>query len=123
MEPRLTAPHPRADAIRGTLAIERGPVVYCLEEADHAGLDLLDVRVASDAALEAEWRGDLLDGVVLVKVDGAVADVAAWGSSLYAPVGQASPSLSRTQLTAVPYYAWANRGPGAMRVFIPRLHS
>ena len=123
MKPRLTAPHPRADAIRGTLAIERGPVVYCVEEADHAGLDLLDLRIADDSALEAEWRGDLLDGVVLVKVDGAVADVAAWGSSLYEPVGQAAPSLSRTQLTAVPYYAWANRGPGAMRVFVPRLDS
>jgi len=121
MPPRLTAPHPRADAIRGSLAIERGPVVYCLEEVDHASLDLLDVCVASDAALEAEWREDLLGGVVVVKADGAVANVSDWGDRLYGSVGQVTLSYGRAQLTAVPYYAWANRGPGAMRVFIPRL--
>jgi len=123
MSPRITTPHPRADAIRGSLAIERGPVVYCLEEVDHPGIDLLDVRVAGDTTLEAEWREDLLDGIVVVKADGAVADVAAWGSSLYAPVGQFSPSYRQAMLTAVPYYAWANRKPGGMRVFIPRLSS
>jgi len=123
MGPRLTAPHPRVDAVRCSLAIERGPLVYCLEETDQAGVDLLDVRIAPDAKLDAGWQEDLLDGVVVVKAKGAVADVSSWGNALYAPANHVDVAYRPMTLTAVPYYAWANRGPGAMRVFIPRLES
>lgn len=91
LAPRLTAPHPRVDAVRGCLAIERGPLVYCLEEADAPGADLADVVLDPDAPLGETERPDLLGGVVTVEA----------------------------QATAVPYFAWANRGPGAMRVWIP----
>jgi DUF1680 family protein len=121
MVPRLTAPNPRVDAIRGGLAIERGPLVYCLEEADQEpGLNLLDVRIAPGASLQASRREGLLGGVVVVEAQGSVVDVGAWQDELYraAPV-QDLPQREVT-LTAVPYYAWANRGPGTMRVWIPR---
>jgi hypothetical protein len=91
LAPRLTAPHPRVDAVRGCLAIERGPLVYCLEEADAPGADLADVVLDPDAPLGETERPDLLGGVVTVEA----------------------------QATAVPYFAWANRGLGAMRVWIP----
>ncbi|MBN2390211.1 MAG: glycoside hydrolase family 127 protein, partial [Anaerolineae bacterium] len=121
MRPRLTAPNPRVDAIRGSLAIERGPMVYCLEEEDQdADVDLLDVRLAPDAELEFVWREDLLGGVVTVTAEGYMADVRDWDAALYrlAPVPETA--ARQTKLIAVPYYAWANRTPGAMRVWIPR---
>ncbi|MEJ5310825.1 MAG: beta-L-arabinofuranosidase domain-containing protein [Anaerolineae bacterium] len=121
MHPRLTAPNPRVDAIRGSLAIERGPLVYCLEEEDQeAGVDLLDVRLLPDAELEAEWRDDLLGGVVTVSAEGYVADVQDWETALYRPVPVLETIARPVKLLAVPYYAWANRTPGTMRVWIPQ---
>ena len=119
MRPRLTAPNPRVDAIRGSLAIERGPLVYCLEEEDQDGVNLLDVRLLPDAVLEAEWREDLLGGVVTVTADGHVADVGAWEEKLYRPASAPETAARPVKLIAVPYYAWANRMPGTMRVWIP----
>jgi len=120
MHPRLTAPNPRVDAIRGSLAIERGPLVYCLEEEDQdAGVDLLDVRLLPDAELETVWRDDLLGGVVTVTAESYVADVRDWEAALYRPALVPETSARPVKLIAVPYYAWANRTPGAMRVWIP----
>ena len=121
MAPRLTEPHPRVDAIRGSLAIERGPLVYCLENADQEpGLDLLDVRIAPNARMQAEWQEGLLGGVVVIETQGALADVSKWRDQLYRPVAAKSLPQREVPLKAVPYYAWANRGPGTMRVWIPR---
>ena len=121
MSPRLTAPHPRVDATRGSLAIERGPMVYCLEGEDQeAGVDLLDVRLAPDADLADVWRDDLLDGVVTVEAQGSVADVSDWDGTLYRSAMPPDDPTRPVKLTAVPYYAWANRSPGTMRVWIPQ---
>jgi len=121
MEPRLTAPNPRVDAIRGSLAIERGPLVYCLEQVDQEpNLNLLDVRIDPEAPLQATWREHLLGGVVAIEAPGAVVDTGAWQDALYRPAPVENPPRREVTLTAVPYYAWANRSPGAMRVWIPR---
>ena len=120
MEPVFVEAHPRVDAIRDNLCIQRGPMVYCLEETDQPDLDLLDVRVAPDSPMEAQWCQDLLGGVVVIKVQGMVAEPGEWGDSLYLPpVERETPHRAAT-LTAVPYYAWANRDIGTMRVWIPR---
>jgi DUF1680 family protein len=121
MLPRLIEPNPRVDAIRASLAIERGPFVYCLEGIDQEpGVDLLDVRIAPDAAMKAVQRKDLLGGVVVVEAQGAAADVSPWQDQLYRPAPAGALPQREVTLTAVPYYAWANRGPGTMRVWIPR---
>jgi DUF1680 family protein len=121
MKPRLTESNPRVDAIRGSLAIERGPLVYCLEEVDQQpGLNLLDVRIAPEASLQAVWHENLLGGVVVVEAQGTVVDAGAWQDELYRPARTEDLPQREVVLTAVPYYAWANRGPGTMRVWIPR---
>jgi DUF1680 family protein len=121
MEPWLTAPNPRVDAIRGSLAIERGPLVYCLEQVDQEpNLNLLDVRIAPEASLHATRREDLLGGVVAIEAQGTVVDIGAWQDALYRPVHTEDLPQREVTLTVVPYYAWANRGPGAMRVWIPQ---
>ena len=82
-------------------------------------MDLLDARLAPGAAMESAWRGDLLDGVVVVEAQGTVVDGGAWGDELYRPASAEALGEREVTLTAVPYYAWANRGPGTMRVWIP----
>ena len=121
LQPRIIEPHPRIDALRGSVAIERGPLVYCLEEVDQpAEANLLDVCIAPETPLQARWREDLLGGIVVIEAQGAVADMSSWARELYRAMAAESLAQQEVKLMAVPYYAWANRGPGTMRVWIPR---
>ena len=121
MEPRLTEAHPGIESTRGCVAIERGPLVYCLEQADHPDASIADLEIDTEAPLESSWVSGRLEGVTVVRGSGWAVDTAPWKDRLYRPVGRAAPAARRrTALTAIPYYAWANRGPGAMRVWIPR---
>jgi DUF1680 family protein len=111
----LAEPDERIDAVRGCVAIERGPLVYAVEEADGVPVD--DLRLDPAAGLDAEHRPDLLEGVTVVTGRGSVArrDPHPWP---YA--GPAIADETRVEVTAVPYFAWANRGVGSMRVWLPR---
>ncbi|NNM87060.1 MAG: glycoside hydrolase family 127 protein [Phycisphaerae bacterium] len=119
MEPRLVAGHPNIESVRHCAAITRGPLVYCIEQADLDGATpLLDVRLDGAAPLEAVARPELLGGITMIGAMGRVIDGAAWQERLYQPL--APPTMLRgVRLSAVPYYAWANRSVGAMRVWIP----
>ena len=65
MPARLTVPDPRIDAIRGSLALERGPLVYCIKSADlPAGVAVEDVAIDATVEPENEARPDLADPVV-----------------------------------------------------------
>ena len=130
LRPRLTGADPRVDAVRGSLAIERGPLVYCVEEADHPGGGLDRLVLDDAAALADESRPDLLGGVVTVRASGWRREVRRsadwWPYRPHQPhePHRTAPSESSEPgeplaLTAVPYYAWANREDGAMRVWLP----
>src|SRR5438094_3280555 len=120
MPPRLTEAHPRIESTRGCVAIERGPLVYCLESADNPHGHVADLEIDATAPLESVWTPDRLEGVALVRGAGWVVDTRSWANRLYRPVGAPPAARGCVMLTAVPYYAWANREPGAMRVWIPR---
>jgi DUF1680 family protein len=122
MTPRLVEPHPQVDAARGCVAIQCGPVVYCIEQIDQEpSVDILGVQIDGTLPLRTAWRGDLLGGVMTVEARGCTVDIDKWGDQLYRPVEDRE-NLPRepVRLTAVPYYAWANREPGPMRVWIPK---
>jgi DUF1680 family protein len=124
MTPRLTVADPRVDAVRGCVAIERGPLVYALEQPDQEdGAVVDDLRIDVAGALSDEFRPDLLGGVTVVRARGAVVPGPdADATTPYAPVAASAPEATReVTLTAVPYYAWANRGPQPMRVWVPVL--
>jgi DUF1680 family protein len=124
MEGRLVDAHPWIESTRGCVAIERGPLVYCLEQADHPHALVPDLEIEATTALSSRWESDLLDGVAIVRASGFQVDTSTWDDRLYRPVWSGdAPTRSRVELTAVPYFAWANRGPGAMRVWIPRAAS
>ncbi|MEO6711825.1 MAG: beta-L-arabinofuranosidase domain-containing protein [Mycobacteriales bacterium] len=118
LSPRLLAPHHRVDAVRGCVAIERGPLVYCLEATDlPAGVELADVAVQRSAELTAVSRPDLFGGVTVVEFPGLARTR---DGSLYDGAHRPDAVTSRpVRLTAIPYYAWANREAGPMRVWIP----
>lgn len=125
MPVRLTVAHPCVDALRGTVAIERGPVVYCLESPDQpAGVDLNRVELCVDAPLREDAREDFLGGpAVLVTAGGLAREDSGWGVSGWASVGEAPAVTGRpVTLTAIPYHLWANRGPSTMRIFVPGRH-
>ena len=121
MAPRLVEAHPWIESTRGCVTIERGPLVYCLEAADHPGLRVPDLEIDAAAPLASGWDERLLDGVTVVRASGVQVDTSSWRDRLYRPVRSGPPpTRQRVALTAIPYFAWANREPGAMRVWIPR---
>ena len=71
MAPFLLRGHPRIESVRGCAAIRRGPLVYCLEQADQpAGTDLFDMELEPSVPLRSSWRPDLMDGVMAVHASG-----------------------------------------------------
>ena len=113
MTPQRVRCNPLARANIGRIAVQRGPVVYCLEGADHPGVNL-DAVVLSDAAkLTDEFRADLLGGVSVVKARATLADAAPWRGSLYRVADDKA-----VELTMVPYFAWDNRAAGQMAVWL-----
>lgn len=121
MSPRIIEPDERIDAIRGSLAIEYGPFVYCIEEADNPGTDIDDVRITPDEKPVPGWNDELAGGIYMLKLPGKVQIHNEGNTRLYFPVAEREPVFRETNLTAVPYFTWANRGPGKMRVWIPRV--
>ena len=101
----------------GCAAVMRGPVVYCLEEADN-GKHLHLLRLPDKAAFNVLWEKDLLNGVVTLTSDG-VRETEDWGEALYSERRTAAGTPQK--LKWIPYYAWANRGSGEMRVWVRTL--
>jgi DUF1680 family protein len=108
--------HPDVRMDIGRVALKRGLLVYCVEEADNPGLAVSHFRLPRDTALAAAPRTDLFDGIVCVAADAKAADSRDWNGDLYRTVPAAE---EPAKMTAVPYYLWNNRGPGRMMVWIP----
>jgi uncharacterized protein len=98
MPVRRVVAHDAVTEDRGRVALQRGPVVYAVEGVDN-GDRVFELVLADDVGFKAEFRPDLLNGVVVVSGDAA------------------RPFL------AVPYHVWANRGPGQMLVWLPRTNA
>ncbi len=119
MDVRLVVSHPRVQANTGRAAIARGPLVYCIEAADHPDSTIDALVLGPDSTLRAVAEPDLLGGLTTIRGSAGVA-VQRTSDELYARFEGGRPALTgSTALTAIPYFAWANRAPGAMRVWIP----
>jgi DUF1680 family protein len=107
MTPRWTYADRRVDAVRGCAAIERGPLVYCFEQADQlVRLDELAVRPGTKLS-ERE-----------VTLDGVGRTIQVHVAARHVPPAD-KPAVPRVSAVAIPYFQWDNRGPGAMTVWIP----
>jgi uncharacterized protein len=111
LTPRWTHPDRRVDAIRGCAAIERGPLVYCFEQADQAdGIHLRDLALQPEAGLGE--RPVTLPGI------GQTIEVTVDGVHL-PPPPRTTPRTSVAAI-AIPYFQWDNRDGRSMRVWMPR---
>ena len=106
--------HPKVHQDRGRVALQRGPIVYCLEAADNGG-DLDALSLPRTAALEPEFEAELLGGVTVLRGQFEKLSEAGWDGTLYQ---REAPTLETVTVTAVPYFAWDNRDAGEMRVWV-----
>lgn len=113
--------HPSVDSVRGCLALQRGPLVYCFEQCDlDESLRLEDMKVEAHMPISEQWRDDIVGGVMALQVSGKSVGCEAWKGQLYRTCkGYSQKTADSIRMTAIPYYAWANRSSGAMRVWIP----
>jgi DUF1680 family protein len=99
--------HPKVKADVGRVALQRGPVVYCLEGVDNGGR-VRNLALPRAAEVKAEFRKGLLGGVVTLT-----------GQALAVSRGEDDRRVTKpVSFTAIPYYAWANRAPGPMVVWL-----
>jgi len=123
MTPRITAANPRVESDSGRVAVERGPLVYCMEQIDQpeaAPLDdfSLTLNEHTDTQIEAAYDSNLLDGIVALRAPGFyAAGAAGLGQPLYHPMTVSS--TKPVSLRLIPYYTFANREASAMQVWIP----
>ncbi|MFC1465617.1 MAG: glycoside hydrolase family 127 protein [Candidatus Brachytrichaceae bacterium NZ_4S206] len=114
MPVQLVRAHPNVRQMTGRVAIQRGPVVYCLESTDNPVSPLDRISLPLDMSWRVEHRPELLGGVTVLRGK-ALVDDATWRGGLYA---LARPIKRKpVQIVAVPYCVWDNRAPGEMRVW------
>jgi len=107
--------HPAVRQDCGRVALQRGPVVYCLEETDN-GPNLNDLRLPAEPEFSVETGQDgMLQDIPLIRAKALRRETAEWESRLYRPY---EPQEKECAITAIPYFLWANRDPGEMLVWI-----
>jgi DUF1680 family protein len=131
--PRFVGAHPRVATNAGQVALARGPIVHCLEAVDHPGVDVSAIEIDTHAPWETHVACGLPHDIVALRGLGYLrADsVSDPDAPLYRPLlgmaPQEKPAVAalaradrgQTVVTAVPYFAWANRVAGAMTTWIP----
>ena len=120
VKPRLTAANPRVAEAGGRAAVEFGPLVYAAEQIDQQGISsLFDTALVPDPRPRAVWRPALLGGVVMIEHQGLVYEKPLTEEPLYQPLAAAAARRWRPiTLRLIPYYAFANRGPSEMQVWL-----
>lgn len=114
------AAHPDVVENAGKVALKRGPVVYCVEGADQPGIDLFRLtlpREEKKCALRAEPAEIAGHTVAVLRGHALLEELAGWENALYRPWG---PAYTETEFTAIPYFAWANRGANDMTVWLKK---
>lgn len=123
MPVRRVESHPYVAENAGRIALMRGPILYCLEQADTGDVDPRHIVLLASAEIDADFSPELLGGVVALAAKARVETPdASWTDALYRPASsgpEARPVPGMVEVRAIPYYAWANREPGPMRVWVP----
>ncbi len=109
--------HPNVSQAAGCVALQRGPIVYCLEQVDNP-ISLHRIILPDSAELKAVYDKNLLGGAVKIQGGALLVDDSTWTGELYR---FKSTKTRPYAITAIPYYAWDHREPGEMRVWIRSL--
>ena len=95
MPVKIIAADPRVKANVGKRAVQRGPLVYCIEEQDNRHLDYDQIVLSKNTQFSTSFEPALLGGVATIKAQNG-----------------------KDNFTLIPYYSWDNRQPGRMKVWI-----
>lgn len=95
---------------RGRFAFQRGPVVYCLEGPDNRDSTVQNIMIDKNAVATMSFNPEMLNGIEVLKVKGV---------STNRQVNSEELIKTEQEVTAIPYYSWANRGPSEMTVWVP----
>lgn len=119
MPVRLMEANPLVEEDLNQVAVQRGPVVYCLESPDlPAGARISNVVIPAKIKLSARFDPALLGGITVIEGRGQVRQPVVWQGNLYR---DALPAATKTiNLRLIPYFAWQNRGPSEMSVWLNR---
>ena len=128
MTPQVIEANGRVVDDYARVAVQRGPLVYCLEQLDQpAGVPLydisLDLRPKDASQFQEEFEPNLLGGITVLKHVGAATQQSTSGSKLYYRYTSDSAPTRPVELQFIPYYAWANRAPTPMQVWTPYLRT
>ncbi len=115
MPARRVYAHPEVTADRGRTALQRGPLVYCMEQVDQAR-PLPYLRFPAEAPLAYHFEPGVGGGAVVLTGTAQAVDPAEWEEALYR---SEPPHHHAVPFRAVPYYAWDERAPGPMQVWLP----
>ncbi|MBN1900437.1 glycoside hydrolase family 127 protein [Candidatus Sumerlaeota bacterium] len=107
--------HPNVKSNQGRIALQRGPIIYCVESCDHSE-NVYSLSLPRHAELKTEFRPDISCGVVVIKAKAQMLENESVSDGLYFPVKS---KIKEIEMTAIPYFAWDNREPGEMLVWIP----
>ncbi|MET0463283.1 MAG: glycoside hydrolase family 127 protein [Chitinophagaceae bacterium] len=110
MDVQKLSANSNVQADKNRFALQRGPIVYCLEGADNKDAVVMNVVVDKNAPIETVYKPQLLNGVMTLNMK---------GTSTRRQLNSAELLRTTQEVTAIPYYSWANRGPGEMQVWIP----
>jgi DUF1680 family protein len=104
---------------RGSVAVQRGPLVYCLEGVDHNDRDIRDLRIVEDTEFDVQDEKNLLGGLTTITAQGHESEKTD-SHPLYFPFDKEKRIQTHPlPLKFVPYFAWANRGATSMAVWVP----
>lgn len=118
MPARLIEAHPLVEEARNQVAIQRGPIVYCLESTDlPEDVHVQDVVIPSDAELTPRHETKLLGGVTTIETVVLAREAIDWENALYRP--RVAGATKEHHIRLIPYHAWANRGESEMSVWLP----
>jgi len=115
---QLIEAHPSVEELRNQVAVQRGPIVYCLESPDlPEGVRCSEVVIPSSIKLEPVHKEDLLGGIMVLEGKARVVRQGDWTGRLYRELLRDKPQTIPIRL--IPYYAWSNRGLSEMTVWMP----
>lgn len=116
MRTRIVEANPLVEESRGQVAVQRGPIVYCLESNDLGGLSIDDIAIPLDAKFTPVDM--TIDGSRIKALEGEVINrsEASWKGQLYR---EATAKKQMVKVRLIPYYAWGNRGKSEMTVWMP----
>ena len=116
METKLVEANPLVEECRGQVAVQRGPILYCLESNDLGGVDIDDIAIPADAKFQPVEVNIEGSRIMALETEAVNRSEKSWKNTLYRELGK---SKDKVKIRLIPYYAWGNRGKSEMTVWMP----